>query len=88
MLQEALNSPVWKNHKVGDFYTMDGKPELWKIAYYPLFGTWDNKKNRQMQVLEHEWVDFKEPRALIERPIEGGGTDFREVPLFYLTKAN
>ena len=65
------------DHKIGDTYTMDGKPRLWKIAYYPLSGTYKNGK----------WVDFEEPRALIESPMEGG-TDFREVPLRYLDKCN
>ena len=54
------------------YYTMDGKPELWKVAYYPILQ--DGKTG----------VVYDEPRALIERPIDGG-TDFREVPLRYLT---
>ena len=75
MLKQALNNPTWLSHKIGDAYTMDGKKELWKIAYYP--------------ILE----DDKEPKALIEKPILGKldmkvGTDFREVPLRYLTKNN
>ena len=53
------------------YYTMDGKPELWKVAYYPIFQ--DGKTG----------AVYDEPRALIERPIDGG-TDFREVPLRYL----
>lgn len=72
-LQEALNHPLWVNHKDGDFYTMDGKPDLWKIAYYPIFE--DGKTNEK----------YSEPRALIEKPMKDG-TDFREVPLRYLKK--
>ncbi len=53
-------------------YTMDGKPELWKVAYYPLL---ECGKTGEV---------YQEPRALIERPIKGG-IDFREVPLRYLT---
>jgi len=70
-LQEALNNELWVNHKIGDTYTMDGKPDLWKIAYYPIFE--DGKTNEP----------YSEPRALIEKPMKGG-TDFREVPLRYL----
>ena len=72
-LQDALNNELWVNHKIGDTYTMDGKPDLWKIAYYPIF---EDGKTGQV---------YKEPRALIEKPMMGG-TDFREMPLRYLTK--
>jgi hypothetical protein len=72
-LQEALNQTLWQEHKIGDTYTMDGKPDLWKIAYYPIF---ENGKTG-----EH----YDEPRALVEKPITGG-TDFREIPFRYLTK--
>lgn len=58
--------------KIGNTYTMDGKPDLWKVAYYPI--NEDGKTGEK----------YSEPRALIERPI-AGGTDFREVPLRYLT---
>lgn len=57
----------------GQYYTMDDKPELWKIAYYPLL---ECGKTGEV---------YNEPRALIERPIKGG-TDFREVPLRYLSR--
>ena len=76
-LQEALNNGIWKQHRIGDTYTMDGKPLAWKIAYYPIFE--DGKTNEP----------YSEPRALIERPAMFGGemgTDFREVPLRYLSK--
>lgn len=65
--------PLWVGHKIGDNYTMDGKPDLWKIAYYPILE--DGKTGQP----------YKEPRALIEKPMKGG-TDFREMPLRYLTK--
>ena len=61
------------NHNIGDLYTMDGKPDTWKIAYYPL-----NECGKTGEV-------YNEPRALIEKPIKGG-TDFREIPLRYLDK--
>ncbi len=70
-LKSVLANPLWVNHKIGDNYTMDGKPDLWKIAYYPIFS--DGKTNKP----------YSEPRALIEKPMIGG-TDFREVPLRYL----
>lgn len=63
----------WQDHKIGNEYQMDGKPDKWKIAYYPIFS--DGKTNEV----------YNEPRALVEKPIPGG-TDFREVPLRYLTK--
>jgi hypothetical protein len=80
-LQSALSSPVWVNHKIGNEYQMDGKPDKWKIAYYPLFE--DGKTNEV----------YDEPRALVEKTIFGKfdekiGTDFREVPLRYLTIKN
>lgn len=62
-----------KDHKIGDEYQMDGKPDKWKIAYYPILE--DAKTNQK----------YDEPRALVEKPIKGG-TDFREIPLRYLTK--
>jgi hypothetical protein len=72
-LIDALNDPKWMAHQVGDEYTMDNKPDLWKIAYYPIFE--DGKTGQE----------YSEPRALIEKPMTGG-TDFREVPLRYLKK--
>ena len=65
----------WEDHKIGNEYTMDGNPELWKIAYY-----WINECGRTGK-------QYNEPRALIEQPIKGG-IDFRETPLRYLTLAN
>jgi hypothetical protein len=74
-LKKALSHPLWLSHQIGDCYTMDGRRELWKIAYYPIFE--DGKTGEK----------YKEPRALIERPMLGG-TDFREMPLRYLLKTN
>lgn len=74
-LKQALNNHLWTSHKLGDHYTMDGKPESWKIAYYPIF---ECGKTREV---------YNEPRALVEKPINGG-IDFREVPLRYLTRIN
>lgn len=71
-LQKALNDQLWKSHKIGNTYSMDGKPDGWKIAYYPIF---EDGKTGEI---------YDEPRALIEKPIQGG-TDFREIPLRYLT---
>jgi hypothetical protein len=76
-LQLALSNDVWINHKIGNEYQMDGKPNKWKIVYYPIFE--DGKTNEV----------YVEPRALVETPIHGKlgeqiGTDFREVPLRYL----
>jgi len=70
-LKQALNHLLWLSHQIGDTYTMDNKPTLWKIAYYPIF---ENGKTGEI---------YKEPRALIETPIPNG-TDFREIPLRYL----
>ncbi len=87
-LATALSAPIWETHKIGDTYTMDNKPDAWKMSYYPIF---EDGKTHEM---------YDEPRALVERPIKvieksktalGGqivkeGIDFREVPLRYLTK--
>lgn len=72
-LQQALLDPIWVDHKSGDKYLMDGK-QGWKIAYYPIFE--DSKTGKQ----------YDSPRALVEKPMVGGGTDFREVPLRFLSK--
>jgi hypothetical protein len=80
-LQKALDDPKWKDHEIGDLYVMINRDRSessgWKIAYYPLFGTYKNEK----------WIEFNEPRALIERPMKKG-TDFREVAFIYLTNQN
>jgi hypothetical protein len=73
-LQKALKHPLWKAYKIGNIYKMDGKGE-WKIAYYPIFECGKTGKV------------YKEPRALVEqKAIWNGivGTDFREIPLYYL----
>lgn len=62
----------YKDHKVGNEYNMEGDKDPWKISYYPIFQ--DGKTGEK----------YEEPRALVEKPIPGG-TDFREVPLRYLT---
>lgn len=78
-LQIALADDIWLKHKLGDEYQMDGKPDKWRIAYYPIFE--DGRTNE----------DYDEPRVLVEKPMFGKsgeriGTDFREVPLRYLSK--
>ncbi len=72
-LIESLNNPIWKSHRVGDNYTMDGNPEYWKIAYYPIM---ENGETGEL---------YNEPRALVEKPMKGG-VDFREIPLRYLNR--
>lgn len=73
-----------KDHRIGNTYSMtnrDGSGSgQWKIVYYPLDGTWEGEG------VDKKWIDFDEPRALIEQPLKGGGIDFREVPLRYLEK--
>lgn len=64
---------LWTSHRIGDVYTMDGKPDLWKIAYYYILECGKTGEK------------YGEPRALVEKPIPGG-TDFREIPLRYLTR--
>lgn len=72
-----------QDHRIGNVYSMinrDGSSSgQWKIAYYPLPGTYEGPGGNKI------WVNFDEPRALIEQPIKGG-IDFREVPLRYLEK--
>ena len=80
-LKDALSECIWVEHGIGDTYNMDNKPDKWKIAYYPIF---ECGKTNEV---------YDEPRALVEKPIFGKldekiGTDFREVPLRYLTKIN
>lgn len=71
-LKKALENNLWINHKIGTQYSMDGN-DGWKIAYYPIF---ENGKTGEQ---------YEEPRALVEKTIDKG-TDFREVPLRYLTQ--
>lgn len=78
-LELALSNAIWIDHKIGDIYFMDNKPDKWKISYYPIFE--DGKTGKE----------YDEPRALVEKPIyskigDNIGTDFREVPLRYLKK--
>ena len=73
-LTNTLSHPLWVSHKLEDTYRMDNKPDQWKISYYPIFR--DGRTGQQ----------YEEPRALVEKPIEGG-IDFREVPLRYLTRS-
>jgi len=75
-LMSALTDPLWKSHKIGDEYFMDGKG-TWKISYYPLLQ--DGKTDEE----------YTEPRALVEMETKFEnvpGTDFREVPLRYLKR--
>ncbi len=78
-LKLALSNQIWIEHKTGSEYQMDGKKDIWKIVYYPIFE--DGKTNEV----------YQEPRALVEKSILGKydekiGTDYREVPLRYLVK--
>ncbi len=72
-LNKALSNPLWVSHEKGDWYIMDGKPDLWIIVYYPLF---QNGKTQEY---------YKEPRALMQS-IERKGFWSKEVPLRYLTR--
>ncbi len=73
LLIQALSDQIWVNHNIGDQYLIGGDKDKWKIAYYPIF---ENGKTG---------LRYDEPRALMEKPIIGG-TDFREMPLRYITK--
>ena len=89
-LQESLDNEIWKDHKIGNTYSMihiGGKIDSsnWKIAYYPLLGTYDNKTNKQGETIYGDWIDFPEPRALVERTIKDG-IIFQETPIRYLSK--
>lgn len=83
-LQEALADQKWQEHKLGDVYHMvnvGGKrDEGWKLTYYPLMGTYKGEEDAKT------WIEFEEPRALIEKPMGEKGNDFREMPLRYLIK--
>ena len=75
-LKKALDHPLWKAHKIGDTYKMDGKGQ-WKIAYYPIFECGKTGEK------------YDSPRALVEQKANWNGVegiDFREVPLHYLEK--
>ena len=73
ILNKALHNPLWVSHSIGDTYTMDELPELWKIAYYPLLE--DGKTGQP----------YDEPRALVEK-IGVVGFWHKEVPLRYLSR--
>ena len=89
-LQEALDNEVWKNHKIGDTYSIihiGGRIDksIWKIAYYPLLGTYDNRTTKQGETIYGAWKDFEDPRALVEMETKEG-TIFNETPIRYLSK--
>jgi len=72
-LKEALEHPIWKNHKRNEsVYKMDGKKDRWILVYYPIFE--DGKTNEV----------YSEPRALMQN-IDKEGFWSKEVPLRYLT---
>ena len=74
-LQEAINHPLWISHKRNTSkYTMDSKPTLWSIVYYPIF---EDGKTGEV---------YPEPRALVEDQNKKGFWS-KEVPLRYLTKS-
>lgn len=73
-LEQALNNPLWLNHKIGNSYSIKGDNRRWQLAYYPIF---EDGNTREV---------YSEPRALMETPLEDG-TDFREMPLRYITHA-
>ena len=74
-LKKALAHPIWENHKIGNVYHMDDKPDAWQIVYYPIFQ--DGKTQ--------EYYD--EPRALVQN-VDKEGFWHKEVPLRYLYGKN
>ena len=61
------------NHKRNEsVYYMDGKPDRWKLVYYPITS---NYKGTEI---------YAEPRALMQN-IDRDGFWHKEVPLRYLT---
>lgn len=75
-LRAALSHPLWLAHQIGDIYTMDGESG-WNIAYYPIME--DGKTGKA----------YDRPRVLVEKPRKFNGvmgTDFREVPIEFLSK--
>ena len=89
-LQEALNNSIWLEHKIGDTYSMihiGGKIDKsnWEIAYYPLLGTYNNRTTKQGETIYGGWIDFEDPRALVEMTTKDG-IIFQETPIRYLVK--
>ena len=63
------------------------KDEGWQVVYYPLYGTWKPTGIYDGGEMVNKWVEFNEPRALVEKRSMVGKElkkDFREVPLRYL----
>ena len=60
----------------------------WKVVYYPLYGSYKSTGVMDGGMMVNEWVEFDEPRALVEKQTKVNGIitkyDFREVPLRYL----
>lgn len=77
-LIEALQHPLWKQHKPGKKYHCKNsgtKGKVWEIWYYPIFECGKTKQK------------YDEPRALVGMPkVFNGeqGLDLREMPLRYL----
>ncbi len=72
-LKKAINHPLWLNNCKESVYYMDGKPDKWKIVYYPIFQCGKSQKY------------YKEPRALMQN-IDKKGFWSKEVPLRYLNQ--
>jgi hypothetical protein len=71
---------IFSMHIIGDFYLFENrngtKEYGWKLAYsHPITGTY--KKG--------QWVEYAEPYALIEKPVNGG-IDIREIPARFLKR--
>ncbi len=77
----------YKDHKIGNKYTMDGEPDLWEIVYYPLLFTWDNKYDIEGEIIKERRIDFEEPRALVQN-MNKLGFWHKEIPLRYLTNTD
>jgi hypothetical protein len=74
ILEDVLNNDLYKNHKPGDIYYMDGKSDRWELVYYPLFECGKSGEK------------YNEPRALMQN-IDKKGFWHKEVPLRYLVKS-
>jgi len=71
-LMEAKRHPVWRAHRRNkSTYYMDGKPDRWKLVYYPIFA--DGRTGEK----------YDEPRALMQN-VDKPGFWHKEVPLRYL----
>lgn len=90
-LGSALAHPVWMAHRIGDTYCVKNAGKIgddgWKMAYYPIFLESGEPRALMEKAIYEEKVEFIAGKEFCKFKVEAG-TDFREVPLRFVSKEN